>query len=63
MAARERLARIRSAVVSGDDDEPGLSLAVLAGAVAAFVSLPLAGLLVRASNYGLGHFLDVFADT
>jgi len=62
MAASERLARLRSAVVGGDD-EPGLSLAVLAGAVAAFVSLPLVALLVRASNYGFGHLAGLLSET
>ncbi|SEV94357.1 ABC transporter permease [Halobacterium jilantaiense] len=62
MAASERLARLRSAVVGGDD-EPGLSLAVLAGAVAAFVSLPLVALLVRASNYGFGHLVGLLTET
>ncbi|MCG1002907.1 MULTISPECIES: iron ABC transporter permease [Halobacterium] len=61
MAASERLARLRDAV--GGDDEPGLSLAVLAGAVAAFVSLPLVGLLVRASNYGFGHLFGLLTQT
>jgi iron(III) transport system permease protein len=62
MAASERLDRLRN-VVRGGDDEPGLSLALLAGAVAAFVSLPLVGLLVRASNYGFGNLAGLLAET
>lgn len=59
MAGREHLARLRTA----GDDGPGLSLALLAGAVAAFVSLPLVALLIRASNYGFGHLLGMLAET
>ena len=62
MAASERLAHLRN-VVFGGDDEPGLSLALLAAAVAAFVSLPLVGLLVRASNYGFGHLVGLVSQT
>ncbi|NIB99329.1 iron ABC transporter permease [Halobacterium sp. R2-5] len=61
MAASERLARLRDAVVG--DEEPGFSLAVLAAAVAALVSLPLVALLVRASNYGLGHLVGLVTQT
>jgi iron(III) transport system permease protein len=61
MAASEVLASLRDAAVG--DDEPGLSLALLAAAVAALVSLPLVGLLVRASNYGFGHLVGLLTET
>jgi len=61
MSVGERLERLRN--VGAGDDEPGLSLALLAAAVAAFVSLPLVGLLVRASNYGFGGLATLVTRT
>lgn len=59
MATSDRLDRLRNDAGGEGDEATGFSLAVVAGAVAAVVSLPVVVLLVRASDYGLGHLLGL----
>jgi iron(III) transport system permease protein len=59
MAASDRLDTLRNDASDDADEATGFSLAVVAGAVAAVVSLPVVVLLVRASNYGLGHLVGL----
>jgi iron(III) transport system permease protein len=59
MATSDRLDRLRNDASDEGDGDGDFSLAVTAGAVAAVVSLPVVVLVVKATDYGLGHLLGL----